>query len=77
MRIRGILLGYGQNNRGYRWIDVEGLRLDVGKNGIRMEDLESLKGKEVEAFVQVDWRRTASGGWFARRRVLAIRGVDG
>jgi hypothetical protein len=76
MKIRGVLLRWGTNRKGYRWIDVEGLRLDIGKDGWSEAFLNSVLSREVEVHVQVDWRRTAGGQWFTRRRVLAIRPVD-
>lgn len=77
MKVIGILLGWGRNERGYRWIDVEGLRLDAGKNGVSDSVLDSLLGQEVVAYVQVDFRRQEGGRWFVRRRLLAIRKAEG
>jgi hypothetical protein len=77
MKIRGVLLKWGKNAKGYRWIDVEGLRLDMGKvNGWSEAFLDSVVSREVEVFVQVDWRQAGNGRWYTRRRVLSIRPVD-
>jgi hypothetical protein len=76
MKIRGVLLRWGTNKRGYRWIDVEGLHLDIGKDRWSEAFLDSIVSREVEVLVQIDWRQSPSGGWFARRKVLAIRPVD-
>jgi hypothetical protein len=76
MKIRGVCLGWGKNAKGYMWVDIEGLRLDLGKNGWSEAFLNSIESKEVDVFVQVDWRQSRDGRWFSRRRVLAIRPVD-
>lgn len=73
MEIRGVLLRWGKNDRGYRWIDVEGLRLDVGKNDIPDSVLNALVGQKVEAYVQVQWVRAQDGRAWPRRRVLAVK----
>lgn len=75
MKIQGVLLRWGSNDKGYKWADVEGLRLDLGKNSWSEAYLNSLLFKEVEVHVQVDWRRSGDGRWFTRRRVLAIHPV--
>lgn len=72
MKIQGVLLGWGKNENGYRWIDLEGLRLDCGKNGVPDSALEALVGREVEVHVVVDFRQKKDGGWFTRRRVLTV-----
>ncbi|MEM2592572.1 MAG: hypothetical protein QXI60_08315 [Thermofilaceae archaeon] len=76
MRIRGVMLGWRRNEKGYRVVDIEGLLVDAGKNGVADSVLESLVGQEVEAIVQVHWNRSQDGKPFARRRMLAIRPVD-
>lgn len=76
MEIRGILLGWGSNKRGYKWIDIEGLRLDLGKDGIADSVLNALVRQRVEAFVQVQWVRTQDGRSWPRRRVLALKPID-
>lgn len=73
MKVQGVMLGWGKNDKGYRWIDIEGLRLDVGKNGIADSALEALVGQEVVAVVQVQWVQTKDGNSWPRRRVLAVR----
>jgi hypothetical protein len=75
MKIRGVLLGWGANDKGYRWIDVEGLRLDIGKDRWSEAFLNSVVAREVEVWVQIDWRKGPGGRWFNRRRVLSIRPV--
>lgn len=73
MKVIGYMLGWGRNDQGYRWIDIEGLRLEVGKDGRIGDDvLDSLVGSEVVAVVNVQWRRTRTGALFASRRVLAL-----
>lgn len=73
MKVQGVMLGWGKNDKGYRWIDIEGLRLDVGKNGIADSALEALVGQEVVAVVQVQWVQTKDGNSWPRRRVLSVR----
>lgn len=77
MKVQGIMLGWGKNDKGYKWIDIEGLRLDVGKNGIADSALEALVGQEVVAVVQVQWTRMRDGRSWPRRRVLAVRPLGG
>lgn len=72
MKIQGVLLSWGKSDRGYRWADIEGLRLDIGKDGITDSVLDSLEGREVVAVVQVQWVRSSSGKAWPRRRVLTI-----
>lgn len=76
MKVQGVMLGWGRNDKGYKWLDIEGLRLDAGKDGIADAALEALVGQEVVAVVQVQWTRTKDGNSWPRRRVLTVRPLE-
>ncbi|MEM2126243.1 MAG: hypothetical protein QXQ53_07605 [Candidatus Methanosuratincola sp.] len=75
-KIEALMLGWSKTEEGYRRVDVEGILLDAGKDGIPDAVLDSLTGQMVVAYYQTEWRPKKGGGWFPRRRLLAIRKAE-
>lgn len=76
VELRGLLLNWGKNENGYRWVDVGGFRLDAGKNGVPDSVIEALVGSMVKVIVETSWVERKDGSRFVRRKLVSVRALD-